>query len=94
MYTFARNSMDILKMSAKVATLSEGFLAKGTLKGAHTCMFAEMVTEVAAFLEDTAALRILALEVQLDSLGFGVFDSDGLMPLLGNALEGLMFVSS
>ena len=94
MYTFSRNTMDILKMSSKVTALSESLLAKGALERSHACVLTEMVTQVAALLEDAPALRVLALEVKFDSLSFRVFNSDGLMPLLRNALEGFMLVSS
>ncbi len=57
-------------------------------------MFSEVVPEVAAFLEDASALWILALKVELDSLGFGISHSDGLVPLFGHPFEGLVLGSS
>ena len=57
-------------------------------------MFSEVVSQVAALLEYTSAVRIAALEVKFDPLGFGVLDSDCLVPLFRYALECLMFRSS
>lgn len=53
-----------------------------------------MVSQVAAFLEYTSTVRVLAFEVELDSLRFGVPHSDRLMPLFGHPFEGLVLGSS
>ena len=57
-------------------------------------MFSEVVPQVAAFLEHTSAVWILAFEVELDSLGFGISHSDCLVPLFGHPFEGLVLGSS
>ena len=81
-------------MTAEISTLSEGLLAEGTLEGSEAGVLAEMIAQVAALLEDASALGVLTLEIELYSLSFGVFHANRLMPLLGNSLESLMFISS
>lgn len=44
--------MDILQVSTEVATLRERFRALVTAEGAGTCVLAEVISQVAAFLED------------------------------------------
>lgn len=86
--------MNVLQVSAQIARLSEGFLAEGALERSQSGMLSEVVSEVAAFLEDATALRVPAFEVELDSLGFWVFHPDRLVPLLRDAFERLMLASS
>ena len=57
-------------------------------------MLSEVVPQIAAFFEDASAVWVATLEVEFDSLGFWVLDSDSLVPLLRNALEGLMLVAA
>lgn len=57
-------------------------------------MLSEVVSQVAAFLEDASTLRVLALEVKLDALRLRVLHPDGLVPLPRNALEGLVLAST
>lgn len=85
--------MHILQMSAKVATLSEGLQAEGAFEGPHTCVLPEVVPKIAAFFENTATSLVFAFEVELDSLSFWILNSDGLVPLLWNTIEGFMFAS-
>lgn len=51
------------------------------------CVLSEVISEVAALLEDTLAACVPAFEIQLDALSDQVFDLDRLVPLLGNTLE-------
>lgn len=81
-------------MSAEVSTLSEGFLTERTLERAKPCVLPEVVPQVATFLEHASTVRILAFEVEFDSLGLWVLYADCLMPLFRDAFKGLMFVSS
>ncbi len=74
--------------------MSEGFLAVRTLKRPQTGVLPEVIPKIAALLKYTAAVRVPAFEVQLHPLCLWVFDSDGLVPLFGDALESLVFVSS
>lgn len=53
-------------------------------------MLAEVVPQVAAFLEDTATVWVAALEVKLYTLSFWVLHADRLVPLLRDALEGFV----
>lgn len=57
-------------------------------------MLSEVVSQVAAFLEDASTLRVLALEVELDALRLRVLHPDGLVPLPRDALEGLVLAST
>jgi hypothetical protein len=57
-------------------------------------VFSEVVSQVAAFLEHTATVRVLALEVELHSLSLRVPHSDCLMPLFGHPFKGLVLGSS
>ena len=53
-------------------------------------MFAEMISQVAAFLKHTPAARELAFEIQFDSLSLRIPYSYGLMPLLRDPVESLV----
>jgi hypothetical protein len=55
--------MHILKVSAQVATLSEGFLTVGALERSLACVLSEMVPQIAAFLEYASTVRVFALKV-------------------------------
>lgn len=48
----SREAVDILQVSTEVATLRERFRALVTAEGAGTCVLAEVISQVAAFLED------------------------------------------
>jgi len=52
-------------------------------------VLAEVIPQVARFLEDTPAVAKRALEVELDSLSVGVANFDGLVPGVGNSFKGL-----
>lgn len=79
--------MHIFEVAPQVSTLREGLVALGAVEGSLTCVFAEVVAQIAAFLEDTFAATVHALEIEFDALRHLMFDLDGLMPLLGNAFE-------
>lgn len=84
----------VFQMSTKVTTLCECFLAVGTLKRTLSCMFSEMVPQIAALFENTLTVRVFALEIQLHSLSFRILHSNGLMPLFRYAFEGFVLASS
>ena len=94
MNTVSGNSMNIFQMTSQVTTLSKSFLTKRAFEGSESSMLAEMVSQVATFLEDTATVRILTFEVELHPLGFRVLNSDSLMPLFRYPFKRLVFVSS
>ena len=83
--------MHIFEVAPQVSTLREGLVALGAVEGSLTCVFAEVVAQIAAFLEDTFAATVHALEIEFDALRHLMFDLDGLMPLLGNAFERSRF---
>ena len=56
-------------------------------------MFSEMVSEIAAFLEDTAAVGVHALEIQLNPLCLRVTNLDCLVPVGRNSFESLRNIS-
>lgn len=79
--------MHIFEVAPQVATLREGLVALGAVERSLTSVFAEVVAQIAAFLEDTFAATVHALEIEFDALRHLMFDLDGLMPLSGNAFE-------
>jgi hypothetical protein len=81
-------------MPPQISALRERFLAEKALKGPHAGMFAEVVPQVAGFLEDAPAVGIFALEVELDALRLRIPHPDGLVPLLRHPLKSLVLVSS
>ena len=83
-----RHLVHILKVAPQVAALREGLVALGAVVGPLTCVLAEVVAQIAAFLEDTFATTVHALEIELDALRHLMFDLDGLVPLLRDAFEG------
>lgn len=94
MDALSRNSVHILQMTSQISTLCECFLAERTFEWAQAGMLAEVVPQITTLLEYTAALRVLALEVQLDPLSFRVLHPDGLVPLLRNTFKCFVLVSS
>lgn len=50
------NAVNVLEVPPEISTLSKGLVAKLTLKGPLSSMFAEMVTQVATFFEQTATI--------------------------------------
>ena len=94
MHAVPSDTMHVLQVSAQVSTLRESLLAERAPEGPHACVLAKVVSQVAALFEDTSALRVLALEVELHSLGLWVLHSDGLVPLFRNAFESLVLASS
>ena len=62
-------------------------MALRAVEGSLTCVLAEVVTQIAAFLEHTFAGTVAALEIEFDALRHLMFDLDGLMPLLRNSFE-------
>lgn len=88
-YRVSGESMHVLEVAAEIATLGECFVAARTRKWPLSRVFAEVVAQVAAFLESGVATWVAALEVELDTLRLWVFDSNGLVPLLRDAVERL-----
>ena len=54
--------VDILKMAAQVATLSEVFAAETALKRSLASVLSEVISQVAGFLENSATVWILTLK--------------------------------
>ena len=54
--------MHILEMPSQVATLSESFLAVTASKWSLACVLSEVVSQIAAFLENAITARISASE--------------------------------
>ena len=81
--------VDVLEVSAKISTLSEGLSTEVAGERSLACVLPEMVSQIATLLEGTVAVWVLALKEQLDSLRDGVLDFDGLVPLLWDANESL-----
>ena len=79
--------VDILQMAAQVATLREVLRAMGTLEWPLAGMFAEVVAQVAALLEDAVAVCKAALEEELDALRLRVPHLNRSVPGLGNSGE-------
>lgn len=86
--------MHIFEMSAQVATLCEGFLTKRTLKRSQSRMFSKVIPQITALFEHTVTVRVLTFKIELDSLCFRIFNSDGLVPLFRYPFECFVFVSS
>jgi hypothetical protein len=81
--------VDVLKVPSQVATLSEVLPAEATLEGSLASVLSEVVPEVARFLKDTPAVRILAFEEQLGPLGLWVPNFNGTMPLTWDSFKCL-----
>lgn len=80
--------MDILEMSAKIATLCKSFVALIAGEWPDSSVFSEVVPQIAAFFEHTITIRILAFKEQLYSLCLLVFNLDCLVPLGWNTFKG------
>ena len=81
--------VDVLHVPPEIAALGECLLAPWALEGPLASVLPEVVTEVAALLENAAAPFELAFEVQFESLSLLVLHLDGLMPVVWNARESL-----
>ena len=64
-------------------------LAPWALEGSLASVLPEVVTEVAALLENAAAPFELAFEVQFESLSLLVLHLDGFVPVVWNARKSL-----
>ena len=81
-------------MSTKVSALCKGLLTVWALEGSLPGMLPKVVSQITTFLEDTSTVWVFALEVQFDPLCLRILDSYSLMPLLRDAIKGLMLASS
>ena len=81
--------VDVLHVPPQIAALGEGLLAPWALEGSLASVLPEVVTEVAALLENAAAPFELAFEVQFESLSLLVLHLDCLVPVVWNARESL-----
>ena len=54
--------MNVLHVSPEITTLSEGLIALRTLEWPDTGVFSEVISQVAALLEDTVAALVFAFE--------------------------------
>ena len=61
--------------------MCEGLVAVATQKWSLASVLSEMVPQIAAFLEDTTAVRVHALEIELNSLCLRVSNLDRLVPV-------------
>lgn len=87
----SRHVMDVLEMSAKISTLSEGLSTVVARERSLTSVLSEMVSEVATFLKGTITVRVLAFKEQLDTLRCRVLHFNSLMPLFRDTNKGLGF---
>lgn len=81
--------MDVLEMAAQVSTLSECLVTLRAREGSLPSVLPKVVTQVTTLLKCAPAARMLAFKIEFDALSQGVLHSDRLVPLLGDALEGL-----
>ena len=81
--------MNIFKVAAQVATLSEVLAAETALKRSLACVLSEVISQVAGFLENSATVWILALKEQLGSLCLRVPYLDGAMPFTWDSFKSL-----
>lgn len=68
--------------------MSEGLLAERTSERPLACVLPEVISQVAALLENTLAAFMLALEVKLYTLSTQILHLDSLVPVFGHPLEG------
>lgn len=73
--------MHILEVPSQVATLGEGLLAIAAQERPLTGMLSKVVSQVAALLEHTPAVRVHALEIQLNSLCLRVSNLNRFVPV-------------
>ena len=71
------------------AALSEVLIAELACERSLAGMLPEVVPQIARLLEHAPAVRVHALEEQLDSLSVRVSDLDSLMPVGRHSLESL-----
>jgi hypothetical protein len=81
--------MNVLEVTAQVATLSEALRTLGTDERTQACVFPEVVSQVAALPEDGIAALVTTLKVELDSHGLRISHLDCLVPVVRYAFEGL-----
>ncbi len=81
--------MHVLKVPSQVAALGECLLAEGALEGSLASVLPEVVAQVAALFEDTATSRVFAFEVQFHTLCLRILNTNSLVPLFRNSIEGL-----
>ena len=86
---FSLNLVDIFQMTAKIATLRKVLVTNMALEGSEASVLTEVVSEIAAFLEDALAILEAALEEELDALGLWVPHLHRFVPRLGDSLESL-----
>ena len=79
----------LFEMSAQVTALGEILVAKLTCEGPLSCVFSEVVPQVARLFENATTVWIHAFEEKLLSLGLGVLDLYGLVPFAWNTFEVL-----
>ena len=78
----------IFHMSPEISTLGEGLPTTLALEGSLARVLAEVVPEVAAFLEDRVAPLVHTAEVQLDPLCLLVANLDRLVQVRRDGVEG------
>ena len=81
-------------MPAQITTLGKCFLTGLALEWSLASVLPKVIPKVAAFFEHAATAWVLALEVQLDSLGVRIFDTYRLVPLLRDSFKSFVLVST
>jgi len=77
----------VFEVTPKVSALCEGLLAHCTGKRPLASVLAEVISQIAALLEDALAPCVPAFKIQFDALSSQVFDLNCLVPLLRDSLE-------
>jgi hypothetical protein len=79
--------MDIFQMTPKVTALCEILHTDGALEWPFACVFAEVISQITAFLEDALAVPEAALEKELNALCSWVSNLHRFMPCCWNSFK-------
>ena len=78
-------------MSSEITALGKCFFALGAGERPLTSMLSKVVAQIAALLEDRGATAMSALEIQFNTHGFVIADSNRLVPVPWNTLKSFGF---
>ena len=81
--------MDILQVAAKISALCKGLVTLRAAERTQARMFAEMIAQVAAFLEGAVTSFIATLEEKLDAMCVRILHPDCLVPFVRDSFECL-----
>ena len=87
---FAFDLVDLHEMSPQVAALREVLLADLALEWPQPSVLPKMISQVARFLENTVAARMVTLEKQVIPFSVRVLYPDDRMPIAWCILESLL----